>query len=131
MSQLTTEFGYDSKESLIKDWNISEADTIKFIPFYLARHDKLAWVYNILSIYLNSDTDIFFKEGIYMFIENHSVNVDICLNQLHKEFLNRKLDYSNEAIHNKLSQFNINTSIITLLLKNIIINLKISFVTQL
>jgi len=117
MDKLTTEFGYDSKESLIKDWNILETDTVKFIPFYLARHDKLAWVYNILSIYLNSDTDIFLKEGIYMFIEKETVNVDICVNQLHKEFLNRKIDYSHEAIHNKLSQFNINTSIISSMIK--------------
>ena len=113
MDKLIDEFGYDDKESLIEDWNILETDSVKFIPFYLARNDKLAWIYNILSIYLNSDTDIFLKEGICMFIENQNVNIDRCVNHLHKEFLNRKIDYSDETIHNKLSQYNINGTIIS------------------
>ena len=53
MDKLTVPTDMTAKESLLKDWNILETDTVKFIPFYLARHDKLVWVYNILSIYLN------------------------------------------------------------------------------
>jgi len=113
IDSLVNEFGYIDKESLIEDWNILETDSVKFIPFYLDRNDKLAWIYNILSIYLDSNTDIFLKEYIYMFIENNNVNVDIYINQLYKEFLNKKIDYSNETIHNKLNQFNINNLIIS------------------
>ena len=112
MDNLTDEFGYNDKESLKEDWNILENDSVKFVPFYLGRNDKLAWIYNILSIYLNSETDIFLKECIYMFIENHNITEDKFIHQLHKEFLNRKLDYSDETIYKKLYQFNISNEVI-------------------
>ena len=98
-------FNYKDIGSLKKDWNISETDSIIFVPFYIPLDETIEWLYKILGIYLNTKDDIFKKEYLYMYRYYDDINeINKIINNIEKDYLQKEEKYNFDILKKQLQQ---------------------------
>jgi len=107
-------FNYEDVEKMKDDWQIDKTDSVRFVPFYISKDEKIAWLFNILGTYLDLDSDIFKKNFLYIYSDNINAEEEVnnIINSIKKNYISNEDTYTFTILEKHLKQFLIPDKII-------------------